>query len=256
MHPSRCVRPPGVAGPPGRLRYNFAMSREDTRARHRPIRSYVIRGGRLTTGQQRALDELYPRWGIPEGDAPLDLSELFGAAGETVLEIGFGNGESTWRMAQAESDRHFIGIEVHPPGVGRLLLALEEQGVDNVRVALGDAVEFLEQRIPDASLDEIRIYFPDPWHKKRHHKRRLIQPPFVALLTRKLKPGGLLHLATDWVPYAEHMLEVLTAADGLENLSPDGDWVAQPTWRLGTKYEARGDRLGHETRDLLFRRVG
>ncbi len=230
------------------------MAQQETDPRHRPVRSYVIRGGRLTTGQQRALDELYPRWGIPEGDEPLDLERLFGRDAPRILEIGFGNGESTWRMARNEAEHDFIAVEVHPPGVGRLLLSLERENVDNVRVFLGDAVGFLEQRIADGALDGVRVYFPDPWHKKRHHKRRLIQPDFIDLLVRKLAPGGLLHLATDWVPYAEHMLEVLSAANGLENLSPDGDYVPRPAWRPGTKYEARGDRLGHETRDLLFRR--
>ena len=147
-----------------------------------------------------------------------------------------------------------IGVEVHPPGVGRLLLALESEGVDNVRVWLGDAVDFLERRVPVASLAGIRIYFPDPWHKKRHHKRRLIQPDFVALLASRLAPGGLLHLATDWVPYAEHMLEVLQGTDAFGNRSPTGDWCEKPDWRPNTKYEARGDRLGHETRDLVFER--
>jgi len=230
------------------------MSRTESDPRHRPIRSYVIRGGRLTTGQQRALDELYPRWGVALSDAPLDFQALFGGPGDTVLEIGFGNGESTWRMARAEPNRHFVGVEVHPPGVGRLLLALEERGLENVRVHLGDAVPLLERNVADGALAEIRIYFPDPWHKKRHHKRRLVQPDFVALLARKLGPGGLLHLATDWVPYAEHMLEVLTAEPALDNVSASGDWVPRPDWRPETKYEARGDRLGHETRDLLFRR--
>jgi tRNA (guanine-N7-)-methyltransferase len=231
------------------------MNSTDPSERRRPVRSYVIRGGRLTTGQQRALDELYPRWGVPDGDEPLDFDALFGRNAERILEIGFGNGESTWRMAQGEPERDFIGVEVHPPGVGRLLLALEAEDVSNVRVWLGDAVDFLERRIPEASLAGIRIYFPDPWHKKRHHKRRLIQPEFVALLASRLAPGGLLHLATDWVPYAEHMLEVLQGARGFINHSPDSSFCPQPAWRPHTKYEARGDRLGHETRDLIFERT-
>lgn len=231
------------------------MKASDHSDHHRPVRSYVIRGGRLTTGQRRALEELYPRWGIPDGDTPLDFRDLFGRDAERILEIGFGNGESTWRMARDEPAKDFIGVEVHPPGVGRLLLALETEGVNNVRVCLGDAVDFLERRIPAASLAGIRIYFPDPWHKKRHHKRRLIQPDFVSLLASRLAPRGVLHLATDWVPYAEHMLEVLQAAEGFRNLSPTGDWCDQPPWRPSTKYEARGDRLGHETRDLVFERT-
>jgi tRNA (guanine-N7-)-methyltransferase len=218
------------------------------------VRSFVVRGGRLTPGQQRAIDTLYPEFGIAGTAEALDFDLLFKRHAATVLEIGFGNGESTWRMASAEPDTNFLAVEVHPPGVGRLLLALEEQGVDNVRVYLGDAVVFLTERIPEQSLAGVRIYFPDPWHKKRHNKRRLIQPDFVALLAQKLQTGGLLHLATDWVPYAEHMLEVLQGSSDFENLSEDGGYVDQPPWRPGTKYEARGDRLGHETRDLLFRR--
>ncbi len=251
--PPQCTPEDGLRASP--LRYNRAMETPPDAERRRPVRSYVIRGGRLTTGQQRALDELYPRWGIDDGEAPLDFNTLFGRDAERILEIGFGNGESTWRMARDEPEKDFLGVEVHPPGVGRLLLALEANEVPNVRVYLGDAVPFLEARLPDACLAGVRIYFPDPWHKKRHHKRRLIQPEFVALLGRKLAPGGVLHLATDWVPYAEHMLEVMTAAPGFRNLSPNGDYCEQPPWRPGTKYEARGDRLGHETRDLLFERV-
>lgn len=228
------------------------MTATEPGQRRRPIRSYVIRGGRLTPGQQRAIDELYPRWGVPTATAPIDLDALFGRQADRVLEIGFGNGESTWRMAEAEPATDFLAVEVHPPGVGRLLMSLEEHGIDNVRVHLGDAVTLLERRIPDASLAGVRIYFPDPWHKKRHHKRRLIQPDFVALLARKLAPGGLLHLATDWTPYAEHMLEVLENETALTNRSPTGDWVPRPAWRPETKYEARGEKLGHETRDLLF----
>lgn len=236
------------------LSYNSGMRENETSPRHRPVRSYVVRGGRLTPGQQRAIDKLYPRLGVPEGSDGLNFEKLFGRAAPTVLEIGFGNGESTWRMASAEPDKNFLGIEVHPPGVGRLLMALDENDVGNVRVCLGDAVVFLKERIADHSLAGIRIYFPDPWHKKRHNKRRLIQPDFVALLAQKMAPSGVLHLATDWVPYAEHMLEVLQASAGFKNLSPDGDFVEQPAWRPGTKYEARGERLGHETRDLLFQR--
>lgn len=231
------------------------MNSTDPSQRLRPVRSYVIRGGRLTAGQQRALDELYPRWGVPDGDEPLDLDALFRRQAERIVEIGFGNGESTWRMAQGEAERDFIGVEVHPPGVGRLLLSLEAKDIGNVRVWLGDAVDFLERRIPEGSLAGIRIYFPDPWHKKRHHKRRLIQPEFVALLASRLAPGGVLHLATDWVPYAEHMLEVLQGAPEFVNRSPDGGYSPKPEWRPQTKYEARGDRLGHETRDLVFERT-
>jgi len=241
------------SGPPHRLGYNRAMS-ESGKKPQRPVRSFVIRGGRLTPGQQRAIDDLYPRLGVPAGDAPLDFKTLFGRRAPTVLEIGFGNGESTWRMAQSEPETNFLAVEVHPPGVGRLLLCLDKEAVTNVRVHQGDAVEFMSRRVADASLQGVRIYFPDPWHKKRHHKRRLIQPPFVAQLADKLAPGGLLHLATDWVPYAEHMLEVLEAATALTNCAGDGGFSPRPPERPRTKFEARGERLGHGVWDLLYRR--
>lgn len=236
------------------VRYNSHMSRNVKDPSHRPVRSFVVRGGRLTPGQQRAIDTLYPRLGVSDAPEALDFDQLFDRHAANVLEIGFGNGESTWRMAAGEPETNFLAVEVHPPGVGRLLLALDEHALDNVRVYLGDAVVFLQERIPDESLAGVRIYFPDPWHKKRHNKRRLVQPDFVALLAQKLQEDGLLHLATDWVPYAEHMLEVLQGSNEFENLAVDGGYVEQPRWRPGTKYEARGDRLGHETRDLLFRR--
>jgi tRNA (guanine-N7-)-methyltransferase len=231
------------------------MSGDNPEHKKRRVRSYVLRGGRLTAGQQRALDESYPELGIPEGNHPLDYESIFGRSADTVLEIGFGNGESTWRMARTEPNLNFIGVEVHAPGVGRLLLALEREALENVRVYLGDAVPFVRDRVPAASLAGVRIFFPDPWHKKRHHKRRLVQPAFVELLREKLVAGGILHLATDWAPYAEHMLEVLAATPGFTNLSATGDFCEKPDWRPDTKYELRGDRLGHETRDLLFQRT-
>ena len=225
------------------------------RDQRRPIRSYVLRAGRLTSAQQQALDQLYPRYGIPPGETPLDWQALFGRNARRVLEIGFGNGESTWRMAVAEPDTDFIALEVHPPGVGRLLQAIEEQGLGNLRLAMTDAVPFVRERLAAESLQGVRIWFPDPWPKKRHHKRRIIQPDFVALLAARLTPGGLLHLSTDWQPYADHMLEVLSAEPRLRNCSPTGGFCARPEWRPETKYERRGQRLGHETRDLLFERT-
>lgn len=222
----------------------------------RPIRSYVLRQGRLTEAQARALDELWPRYGIEDGDESVDPAELFGRAAPLVVEIGFGDGAATWRMARAEPDKDFIGLEVHQPGVGRLLQALAQHGLDNVRVACTDAVPFLRDRLADASISELRIYFPDPWPKKRHHKRRIIQPGFLDLAARKLRPGGLLHLATDWRNYAEHMLEVLGAHPAFENLSPAGGWCPRPPWRPETKYERRGQRLGHDSFDLVFRKPG
>jgi tRNA (guanine-N7-)-methyltransferase len=208
----------------------------------------------VTEGQKRALQELWPRYGVERGTGPLDFARLFGNERPVVLEIGFGNGEATWRMAEASPEENFLGIEVHRPGVGRLLLKIEEHGLSNLRIACEDAVELLRNRVPDGSLAGVRIYFPDPWPKKRHHKRRIVQPAFVELLGRKLAPGGILHLATDWAPYAEHMLEVMQAAKGFDNLASNGGYCAKPDWRPPTKYERRGERLGHAVADLVFRR--
>lgn len=180
---------------------------------------------------------------------------MFGRDAPRVLEIGFGMGQSLVAMAAAAPATDFIGIEVHRPGVGKLLHSMAEQGVENIRIYCHDAVEVLRDCIPPASLDTIQIFFPDPWHKKRHHKRRLIQPAFAERLAAHLKPGGILHLATDWENYAEQMLEVLSATPGLENTAGAGDYSPRPESRPLTKFEARGERLGHGVRDLLFRRV-
>jgi tRNA (guanine-N7-)-methyltransferase len=216
----------------------------------RRIRSFVKREGRLTKGQQRALDELLPRYGISLQQGELDFDLLFGRQAFRVLEIGFGNGTSLAEMAA-----NHPGIEVHRPGVGNLLLQLEKQGLNNIRVSNDDAVEVLEQQIPNASLDAVYLFFPDPWHKKKHHKRRIVQPVFVQLLRRKLKTGGIFHMATDWENYAEHMLEVMTAAEGFENIARDGHYVARPDYRPLTKFEQRGHRLGHGVWDLIFKKT-
>ena len=226
----------------------------ESEGRHRPVRSFVLRGGRVTDGQKRALDELWPKYGVPEGDAPLKFEDVFGNGCPVIVEIGFGNGEATWRMAQSATDENFLGIEVHRAGVGRLLLALEQRSIDNVRVACADAVDFLGQRVAPGSLAGVRIYFPDPWPKKRHHKRRLVQPEFVELLASRMREGAILHLATDWAPYAEHMLDVLNASHEFENLAAQGRDAPRPEWRPRTKYERRGERLGHRVFDLVFRR--
>jgi tRNA (guanine-N7-)-methyltransferase len=218
------------------------------------VRSYVLRGGRLTEGQKRALQELWPRWGVDDGEGPLDFAELFGSRAPVILEIGFGNGSATWRMAEAEPQHNFLGVEVYRPGVGRLLLRLAEHGIGNVRVACADAVAFLRARVPPASLSGVRIYFPDPWPKKRHHKRRIVQPSLVDLLAARMAPGALLHLATDWAPYAEHMREVMAEAPDFEPLSPGTGAGCRPAWRPETKYERRGERLGHPVYDLVYRR--
>lgn len=226
-----------------------------TEPTHRNIRSFVLRKGRLTIAQQHALDELWPHYGIEHRETVLDFDDHFERSAEVIVEIGFGNGESTWQMAQQEPEKNFIGIEVHEPGVGQLLMALEEHAIDNVRIACEDAVPFLQQRIATGSLAGVRIYFADPWPKKRHHKRRIIQPEFVSLLARCIRKGGILHLATDWQPYAGHVLEVMQTSPDFVNLSATGDYCERPDWRPYTKYEKRGERLGHEVRDLLYQRA-
>jgi len=216
------------------------------------VRSYVLRGGRLTAGQERALRELWPRFGIENDDGLLDLDQLFGSNAPVILEIGFGNGEATWQMASAHPEENYIAVEVHQPGVGHLLIKIEEHGIENIRIACADATEFLRNRVPEESLGGVRIYFPDPWPKKRHHKRRIIQPSFVRALASRMRLGAILHLATDWEPYAEHMLEVIGGVEGLTNLSASDGFSDKPEWRPETKYEKRGERLGHTVKDLLF----
>jgi len=228
---------------------------EEKEAGRRPVRSFVLRGGRLTEGQKRALEEFWPRFGIEKGESPLDFKTLFGNDAPVIMEIGFGNGDATWQMAQAHPAENYMGVEVHQPGVGHLLLKMKQHGITNIRIANDDAVEFLCERVPTESLAGVRIYFPDPWPKKRHHKRRLIQPSLIELLASRMRPGALLHLATDWEPYAQHMLEVMGSSDGFVNLSPSGDFCDQPEWRPETKYERRGEGLGHRVRDLLFKRI-
>ncbi len=206
----------------------------------------------MTPGQQHAYERCWTRWGLECGDGPLDIEAAFGRSGPVTLEIGFGMGQSLVAMAEAAPDTNFIGIEVHLPGVGKLLHSMDQRDVDNIRVYCHDAVEVLRDCIPDASLDTLQIFFPDPWHKKRHHKRRQIQPPFVALLTRKLKPGGILHLATDWQNYAEQMMEVLSASEDFVNSVGAGEYAPRPEARPLTRFEQRGQRLGHGVRDLMF----
>jgi tRNA (guanine-N7-)-methyltransferase len=221
----------------------------------RTIRSFVTRAGRITEAQQRALEESWPKYGVEfDGTQTLDLDALFGRRASRVVEIGFGNGENLAALAAAHPERDYLGIEVHRAGVGRLMLACETTPLTNVRIACHDAVEVLEHQLPRESLDEILILFPDPWHKKRHHKRRLIQPPFVELALSRLKVGGVLRLATDWEPYAVQMLEVLSANPALENLSPDHGYIEKTSERITTRFEKRGQRLGHGVWDLAFRR--
>ena len=219
------------------------------------IRSFVLRHGRMTAGQRRALDAGWPKCGLERSAGHLDPCISFGRKGPLVVEIGFGMGQSLVQMAVAEPETNFVGIEVHRPGVGRLLHNMSEQDVSNIRVYCDDAVAVLEECFAAASIDGVQIYFPDPWHKKRHHKRRLIQPVFVELLCERLRPGGFLHLATDWENYAEHMMKVLSAAPGLINRAGAGQFAGRPSRRPLTKFEQRGQRLGHGVWDLLFERI-
>ncbi|MBX3634948.1 MAG: tRNA (guanosine(46)-N7)-methyltransferase TrmB [Rubrivivax sp.] len=223
--------------------------------RRAPIRSFVVRAGRMGPGQQRALAELGPRFVLPVAAEPPDWDAVFGRAAPRVLEIGFGNGEALRFAAANDPDRDLVGIEVHAPGVGRLLNALDADGARNVRVYHHDAVEVLRHEVADGTLDEVRIYFPDPWHKKRHNKRRLVQPDFANLLVRKLATGGRLHLATDWENYAEHMWDVLDATPGLRNAAGPRGHVPRPDWRPQTHFETRGQKLGHGVWDLLYERI-
>ena len=220
----------------------------------RAIRSFVTRAGRITPAQERALETLWPKYGL-ELHGLLDLDAVFGRVAPRTAEVGFGNGENLLALAAAHPERDYLGIEVHRPGVGRVLLALEERSLGNVRVICHDAVEVLERYLPPACLDEILVLFPDPWPKKRHHKRRLIQSSFVALLAERLTPGGRVHLATDWSAYAEEMLTVLSAEARLRNLSPTGTFVTRPEERAATRFERRGERLGHGVWDLTFARI-
>jgi tRNA (guanine-N7-)-methyltransferase len=217
----------------------------------RGIRSYVLRAGRITPAQKRALDELLPRFGIPYSPAAIDFDRVFGRTAPRVLEIGFGNGDTLVELAAESPERDFIGAEVHPPGVGHCLLAVESRGLANVRVIVHDAVEVLAHQVAPASLDEVLLYFPDPWPKKRHHKRRIVQPAFAALVADRLKPGGRFKLATDWEPYAAWMLEVLDASPGFANAAAGGGCVDRPQ-RSATRFERRGQRLGHRVFDLEY----
>jgi tRNA (guanine-N7-)-methyltransferase len=218
----------------------------------RHIRSFVLRAGRMTPAQERALTELWPSYGVDLDVLPLDLDAIFGRRAPRCLEIGFGIGEVIGSLAETHPDIDYVGIEVHRPGAGRLLLRAEQASLRNLRVICHDAVEVLQEGIRDDSFDEILVFFPDPWHKKRHHKRRLIDAAFVALAAAKLRPGGVLRLATDWQAYAEQMLSVGNASPHLTSLSADRTYVARPDFRPPTRFERRGARLGHGTWDLAY----
>jgi tRNA (guanine-N7-)-methyltransferase len=223
--------------------------------RLRSVRSFVLRAGRATAGQQRALEQLWPKYGVEFSPATLDLPALFGRAAPRMLEIGFGAGEALLEFASAHPEIDCIGVEVHRPGVGRLLLGAEAATLSNLRVICHDAVEVLQHQLSPASIALVHIFFPDPWPKKRHHKRRLIQPAFVELLAQVIAPDGTLRLATDWEPYAQHMREVIDASPAFANIAADAGFVARSAERTLTRFERRGQRLGHGVWDLEYRRT-
>ncbi|WP_051532295.1 tRNA (guanosine(46)-N7)-methyltransferase TrmB [Brackiella oedipodis] len=216
------------------------------------IRSFVHHRSHLSPAQKNAMDELMPQWGLAFQKTSLDFAQVFARQAPTILEIGFGMGESTLKIAQTRADENFIGVEVYNAGVGALLRKIKAHDVENIRIIQHDAVEVLEHMIAPQSLDGVHIYFPDPWPKKRHHKRRLIQADFVALLATRLKPGGYLHCATDWQDYAEQMLAVLNAEPSLQNKASDNGYSVKPDYRPQTKFETRGLRLGHGVWDLVY----
>lgn len=222
----------------------------------RKLRSFVLREGRFTPAQQRAMARLWPHFGVDvdERTGVLEGASLFGRAAPLVLEIGFGNGDSLAQQAAAEPEKNFLGIEVHRPGVGRLLQTLEENAISNVRVICHDAVEVLQHHLASGGIDRLQLFFPDPWPKKKHHKRRIVQPAFVDLVAGRLGAGGIFHLATDWENYAEHMMQVLSASQEFENIAGPGRYAERPALRPLTRFERRGQNLGHGVWDLLFRR--
>jgi tRNA (guanine-N7-)-methyltransferase len=222
--------------------------------RKKSIRSYVVRAGRMTDGQRNAFENSWSTYGLKLADGAIDTDTVFGRSGPKVLEIGFGMGDSLLQMAAAEPATDFIGIEVHPPGVGTIMNIAQSEGISNLRVYLADANDVLEECFPPQSIDRLQLYFPDPWHKKKHNKRRIVQPQFVQLVREKLRPGGVLHMATDWQHYAEQMLETLDEAEGFENIAGIGQYSPRPDYRPMTKFEKRGERLGHGVWDLIYKK--
>ena len=221
--------------------------------RKKSIRSYVVRAGRMTPAQRQAFDGGWSRYGLKLCDGTLDTEREFGAKAPLIVEIGFGMGDSLLQMAQAAPDCQFVGIEVHPPGVGSLMNAAAAVEVDNLRLYLADATDVMRECIGAQSVDRLQLYFPDPWHKKKHNKRRIVQPDFVQMVRSRLRLGGVFHMATDWQPYAEQMLETMQQADGFSNCAVS-DYAPKPDYRPLTKFERRGARLGHGVWDLLFER--
>lgn len=221
----------------------------------RRVRSFVLREGRLTPGQEKAIERSWPVYGLTRNMGQLDFAEVFGRQAPVVLEIGYGMGHALAQMAAENPEMDFIGVEVHRPGVGTLLMEIERLGLTNVRTYCDDAIDILELCIPPASLHRLQLYFPDPWHKKKHHKRRIVQPKFVDLVHSRVAEGGILHMATDWEDYAEHMLEVMESVQGWQNTSNERPFVQRPSWRPETKFERRGKRLGHGVWDMLYERL-
>ncbi len=221
----------------------------------RTVRSFVLRAGRMTEGQQRGLDEAWPELGLEIAGGMIEPAAVFGREAPLVLEIGFGMGDSLLQMARQMPENNYIGIEVHRPGVGRLLNNVRTEGLGNIRVYAEDAIEVLAHCIPDGSLDCLQLFFPDPWHKKKHNKRRILQPAFVKAVRSKLKIGGVFHMATDWENYAEQMMDVMSAAEGYRNSAGAGEFSPQPDFRPVTKFQNRGEKLGHGVWDLIFERI-
>ena len=223
--------------------------------RDKPIRSYVVRAGRMTKSQRSAFGPRWQHYGLKLADGKIDLDAVFQRTGKKVLEIGFGMGDSLLQMVMQQPATDFIGIEVHPPGMGSLVNAAAEKNIDNLRLYLADANDVLQECIPPDSLDRVQLYFPDPWHKKKHHKRRIVQPQFLQLIRNKLKVAGVLHIATDWEPYAEQILELIDNAPGYKNPAGTGNFIPRPDYRPLTKFEKRGQGLGHGVWDLMAEKI-
>ena len=219
------------------------------------IKSFVIRAGRMTHSQQKGWDEVFPKHGFSLTESQFDWEHSYAVSGPRVVEIGFGMGDSLLTMAEQNPTYRYLGLEVHKPGVGKLFAEVEKRGIENIKVFAEDAVRVLEVSIPPQTIDLIQIFFPDPWHKKRHHKRRLIQPDFIDLLLTRLAPEGRLHLATDWQPYAEHMMAVLENNGNVQNVAGSRQFIPRPESRPETKFERRGHRLGHSVWDLMFQKT-
>jgi len=231
----------------------YIMSEDIQQPYMRQVKSFILREGRLTPSQDRAMTDLWPKYGLSPTHT-LNLMQVFNRQADTVLEIGFGNGDSLADMAEAHPDLNYIGIEVHTPGVGHLLLEIEKRGLNNIRIYRHDAVEVLRDCIDDKTLSKVQLFFPDPWHKKRHHKRRIVQNKFANLVHQKIIETGIWHIATDWEDYANHCLDVLEPFDGFTNIAGEALFVPRPEDRPITKFEKRGHRLGHGVWDLMYQR--